>query len=448
VRPIRLLLAKDLRILRRSPALLVALVLYPLAIAALMGLVIRFSGDKPRVAFVDLDNLPAVLNVGGESFNVQNVLDQVASRVELIPMAEEEADRALASGQVLAKIVVPRGFAARLRGMVESPRLILRTIEGGLGGRIQREAEALVYNLNQLLQDAYIEANLDYVRLILEGGQGEFLGNEFDIIGLERAEVILQDLGRRTTDPRAAADLEDIEVFVREARLALGETGKALNATANPIVLDDAPEGGRTWLFSAQVQSLAIALTLAFLCVLLAAAAIASERDENVAGRLGRGLVRLGALVVEKALLAAVVAVAIGLALALVFGVAVEVGNVTGGEPWQRLPLLAVGLVLAGCAFGAFGVLLGVLAKEARAASLVAFLVVLPVVLIGLVDAAGRLAAGVSDVFPFVHAVRFFESALYDADPWATLARETAWLVGLAGVFAAGARAGVRRLLS
>jgi hypothetical protein len=56
------------------------------------------------------------------------------------------------------------------------------------------------------------------------------------------------------------------------------------------------------------------------------------------------------------------------------------------------------------------------------------------------------VAGIVSDAFPFAHAVRYFAAALYEARPWATLAAEAAWLVGLAVVFGAVARIGMRRL--
>ena len=42
----------------------------------------------------------------------------------------------------------------------------------------------------------------------------------------------------------------------------------------------------------------------------------------------------------------------------------------------------------------------------------------------------------------------FFQSSLYDNDPWSTLAREAAWLVGLTAAFGAAARLGMRRLLA
>ncbi len=114
-----------------------------------------------------------------------------------------------------------------------------------------------------------------------------------------------------------------------------------------------------------------------------------------------------------------------------------------------RLPLLAVGLALAGASVGALGTLLGALAREARTASLVALLVVLPIVFLGLVPRELVPAAGlVSDVLPFAHAVRFFSAALYESRPWASVGAEAAWLVGLGLVFALGARVGMRRLLA
>jgi hypothetical protein len=449
MRKIRLLLVKDLRILGRSPALLAALVLYPLVFTVLVGLVVRYASDRPRVAFVDLDGLPETLTVGGQRFNVPNVISEVQGSVDLVPMEEEDADRQLATGGIVAEIVVPPGFASKLRGMVESPRLVLRTARGGLSGRVEQQTQALVYALNQRLQEAYIKANLEYVKLIVEGGQGSFLGEEFDVVGLERAAELLDEIRRTSDDPTIVRRAGELATFVREAQLALSASDESLRATANPIVLEVDTKAGRTWLLSAQLQAYALGLTLAFICVLLAAAALAAERDENVIGRLARGLVSLADLVVVKVLLAGLVAVVLGLAIALLFGALAEVLDVTGGEPWERIPLLVIGLALAGAAFGAFGALVGALARESRMAVLVAFLAALPLVLIGLVpEGAAQAAWWAAHAFPFSHSVDFFQAALYDTDPWGELAREAGWLAGLALAFGAAARVAVRRLLA
>jgi hypothetical protein len=448
VRKIWLLLAKDLRILGRSPALLAALILYPLVFAVLVGLVVRYASDRPRVAFVDLDRLPETLTVGGQRFNVPRVISEVQGSVDLVPMDEEEGDRQLATGGIVAEIVVPPGFASKLRGMVESPKLILKTARGGLSGRVEQQTQALVYALNQRLQTAYIKANLAYVKLIVEGGQGSFLGNEFDIVGLDRAGEMLDEIERTSDDPEIRERARELATFVREARLALGASDQSLRATANPIELEIDKKAGRTWLLSAQLQAYALGLTLAFICVLLAAAALAAERDENVIGRLLRGLIRLVDLVLVKVLLAALVAVGLGFAIALLFGALAEILEVSGGEPWERLPLLVVGLALAGAAFGAFGALIGALSRESRTAVLVAFLATLPLVLVGLVPEGAAVAAWwAARAFPFSHSVDFFQAALYDTNPWGTLVREAVWLLGLGLGFGAAARLAVRRLL-
>ena len=164
-------------------------------------------------------------------------------------------------------------------------------------------------------------------------------------------------------------------------------------------------------------------------------------------GRLVRGLVGLGRLIVAKVALATLVALALGLAILVGFGVAVEAGGVAGGEPWQRLPLVLAGVVLAGIAVGAGGALVGALARESRTASLVGILAVLPVIFLGLVPREiVPTAYWISDAFPFAHAARLFASSLYDPSPWGVVAREAAWLVGLGAVFFALARLSARRL--
>jgi ABC-2 type transport system permease protein len=435
-----LILRKDLLVLRRSPALLGVLIAYPLVIALLIGLTAAYANAKPRVALVDLDGIPHRVVIAGKSFDVDGLIDQVAKNVEIVRMSEGQASQQLQSGRVAAVVTIPPGFVGELKGLVTSPHLTLATGTGGITPRVRQQMQALVYNLNRKLQSAFIQADIEYVNLLLHGGSGRVLGRRFSIIGLDGTARLLKQLPR---SPQVAT----IEDFVNDARLALALTGTAIRATASPIELDEVTGQGRTSALSAQVQAYGLAITIAFLGVLLAAGALAAERDENAIGRLVRGLVGLGQLVVAKVALAVTVALGLGLALMLAFGIAVEAGGVRGGQPWQRLPLVLLGVVLAGAAVGAVGALLGGLARESRTASLVGILVVLPVVFLGLVP--GEIvpaAAWISDAFPFAHSVRFFASALYDGSPWRVVGEEGAWLVGLGAVFGVLARLSARRL--
>ena len=300
---------KDLLVLRRSPVLLGALLAYPLLVAALVALVSGYAGSKPRVALVDLEGLPPTLVLGGHRFHVQRTIDRVSQEIDLVRLEPEEARRRLETGDVVATITVPRGFVADLRTLSRSPTLVLETTRGGLAPRVTQQAQALVFALNRELSDVYVEENLAYVQLLRQGGSGSFLGQRFDVLGLRGAAQLLDELPR---GPR----LDRLRSFVRVADLALGQTGEALRATANPIELEEAPERGRTWALSAQVQAYALAVTLVFLGLLLSAGALAAERDENVLARLARGPLSLGRLVGAKVALTALVSLAVGLAVA------------------------------------------------------------------------------------------------------------------------------------
>jgi ABC-2 type transport system permease protein len=438
VRPIILVLRKDVRTLLRTPALLVVLLAYPVMIAALLGLVAGYANAKPRVALVDLDGLPAHIVVGHHNFNVEATIKEVSRNVTLVHLGEDEANRELADGKVVAVLTVPPGFVATLQQMTKSPTLEVAVTRGGTSGRVRQQVQALVYTLNQKLQRAYIDANLQYVQLLLHGGDGKFLGEGFNVIGLDGTKKVLDTLPQTERVKR-------IQRFVHDARLALAQTGDALHATAAPIQLVELPQRGRTASLSAQVQSYALGLTITFLSLVLAAGALAGERDENVLGRLARGLVPPGRLVAAKVALAGIVATVLGLGVAFAFAAVIVIGDAPGGEPWSRLPLLAAGLALTGAALGAVGSLVGALAREARTASLVAVLLVLPIVFLGLIPPEVFAAAGwVSDGLPFAHGVKLFSATLYDLHPWGAIARETAWLAGLGALFSLLARSAVR----
>lgn len=440
-----LLLRKDGRLLGRSRLLAGALVLYPLLIALVVGVLVRYAGEQPRVALVGESGLPGVVHVGERSFDVRKMLDQ-ATEVRLVSMPAAQAEQELANGRTLAILVVPHDFAGRLATMRTSPTIVLRTTRSGLATRVVEKVRALVYSLNLDLQQAYIGANLAAVDLLLRGGSGSIGNTRFTLLGLDRAEQQLEALAG-SNDPAVAARAASLRVFVRQLRGAVGQVGVFLRATANPVRLVTTTKGGRGWLLSAQIQVYALALTLAFVSTLLAAAVITAEREDDVIRRLARGLVPLGHLLAEKVAFAALVAAVVALVLALVFGAIVEIAQVAGGVPWSRVPLLAVGVLPAAAAFAAFGVLLGTLAREAGTAMLLAFLLGLPLSLLGVVPGGVRLSAWGGDLFPFGHTTRLFAALLYDPHPAGAFARGAIWLVALTLAFGLLARLRAPRLV-
>ena len=445
MRAIALLLGKDGRVLARSRLLSAGIVVYPLLVALVVGLLVRYAGERPEISLVGEAALPDIVRVGDRTFDFRSVLTQ-APEVRLVSRTPAEAARELESGRSLATLVIPSDFAERLSAMRTSPRIVLRTTRSGLSTRVIEKVRALVYSLNLELQQAYITANLAAVDLVLRGGSGSIGKTHFTLLGIDSAQRRLAVL-ERSHDSAVAAQARKLGAFVRQLRGAVGQVGVFLRATANPIVLTTTTRGGRAWLLSAQIQVYALALTLAFVTTLLGAAAITAEREDAVIGRLARGLVPLGRLIVEKVAFAALVAVGTGAALALAFGLVVALGGVAGGEPWSRLPLLLPALVLAAGAFAAFGVLLGTLGRDSGTAMLLAFLVALPLSLLGVVPGGAGVARWAGDLFPFGHAAALFSGVLYDANPLGAFARGASWLLPLAAGFGLLARLGVRRLV-
>jgi ABC-2 type transport system permease protein len=116
-------------------------------------------------------------------------------------------------------------------------------------------------------------------------------------------------------------------------------------------------------------------------------------------------------LLAEKAGLAAICSLAVTLLMLALLELFVDLD-------WGRFPLWLAGIGAAALAFAAMGLAIGALTREVRAASLLAFMLSLPIAFLALVP-SGAVSAGLYDViqvvsaaFPFKPALRALDSAL------------------------------------
>ena len=238
---VRLLLAKDVRVLVRSRLLAVGLLVYPLLIALVVGLTVRYAGQRPEVSLVGAEALPSVVHVGGRTFDFRKVLAD-AEEVRLVDRTAAEAARELDSGRAVGTLVIPPDFADRLTTMRESPKVVLLTTRNAVSSRVTEKVRSLVYSLNLELQQAYITANLAAVNLLLQGGSGAIGQTDFTLLGLGKAEQRLAVLAR-SPDAETAAKARELLTFMHQLRGAVDQVGTFLRATANPIVLTTRDEG-------------------------------------------------------------------------------------------------------------------------------------------------------------------------------------------------------------
>jgi ABC-type multidrug transport system permease subunit len=440
-----LLLRKDLLLLARSRPLLAVLVVYPLVLSLLVGGVLGGQGTRPRVAFVNQDDIPNIVHIGDRSFDFGRIVRQAGKRVQLVDLTLARARRALADGDVVAVIIVPRGFVAELSSLIASPEVVLLTNRNAYEERILRETQAFVYTLNSEVQTEYIRSNSHFLDVLVSGGTASALGRTYHVLGLDatRTRIASAEAGLPADSP-ARKQLDSVIAFAGQASAALGLAHQALAATAHPIGLDQRSTRGRSYLLGSQVQSYGLAISLAFVTLLLGAAVLTLERDENVLARLLRSGTSPPLLLAEKIVLCALVGCALGLVLALGFGVAAEISS--SGAAWTRIPLLVVPLAATSAAFGALGCAVGAAARDLRASSLVGVALVTPIVLVGLVPRqVSPLAADVSELLPFAPASRAFGATLFDATPLSTALAGSGHLLLLAAVLGAASLALFRR---
>jgi ABC-2 type transport system permease protein len=454
---VRWLLRKDLLILGRSRLLLTLLIVYPVAIALLIGLAISRSPSRPRVAIVDETPPGETVKVGDQRVLVSEYARQLFREVQAVDVASRaQAVAKVESGAVLAAVVIPPDIAARIASDTEAAleqSLVASTLNSAL-------AQANLAFSAQIQQAAG-----SVIGSLLSGGNlGSIggVGGPEKLIGLTQIPPTLGGVIARQPRGHDRTQLERIDAFAGFAAQNLSLARRVLSIIGQPIRVDSVLLHGRRTPLNTFAVVVAVSLSLMLVCVLLAAGGVALEREEHTLARLiggprgPRGLGGTGsptggrasgtlitreALLVEKTLLAA--GCAFVLAFAMLAGIGVFV-TLDWGRVGQWLAALALGAV----AFASLGVAIGALAREVRAASLLAFLLSLPLAFLALVP-AGSVSGGfydivgaISFVFPFKAALQALDAAVNGASP--AIGLPLVHLAVLAAVFGALARVGLR----
>jgi hypothetical protein len=440
------LLRKDLLILRRSRLLVALLVLYPVAIALLIGLAISRSPARPRVAIVDQTPPGETVQVGDQRVAVSQYAAQLFSQVNSVPVGSRAAALAkIESGDVIAAVVIPGDLAARLASTIKQASLeVLYNGDAIEQSLVRSTLDAALARANLGFSEQIQRAAARAIDALLQGGNLGTLGAPEDLIGLRNIPPALHSIIARQAPGRVRSELQRIDVFATFAAQNLSLSKDVLATISQPIQVKSRLLHGRRTPLNSYAVVVAVSVSLMFVCVLLGAGGVALEREERALGRLLRGgLITREALLAEKGLLAA--GCSFLLALALLSGIGAFVAL-----DWSRVALWIVALALGALAFGALGVAIGALAREVRAASLLSFLLSLPLAFLALVP-AGSVAGGfydaigaISFVFPFRASLQALDAAVNGASP--ALAGSLGHLAALTVLFGVLARAGLRRV--
>jgi len=446
------LLRKDLLILRRSRLTVALLVIYPVAIALLIGLALSRGPTKPRVAIVNETTPGARVQVGGRSVDVGEYASQLFDQVEAVPTATRaQAIAKIQSGDVLAAVVIPHDIAARLSSDLSQARLeVLYNGDAIEQSLVQSSLNSALAQANLGFSEQIQQAAAQAIGLLLKGGNLGVLGAPPHLVGLSQIPALLRGVIAHQPPGPDRAKLERTLAFATFAAQNLTLSKTVLQTISQPIAVHTTLLHGRRTPLNTFAVVVAVIVSEMFIGLLLAAGAVALEREEHALARLLRGavggrgvLVSRDALLAEKSLLAAACSFVVAFAMLAGIGAFVHLG-------WTRLPLWLAALALGAVAFGALGVSIGALAREVRAASLLAFLLSLPLAFLALVP-SGSVGRGLYDaisavsfVFPFKAALEALDAAVNQSSP--ALPGALVHLAVLTVLFGVLARIGLRRL--
>jgi ABC-2 family transporter protein len=449
---VRWLLLKDLRILRRSPLLSGLLVVYPIAIALMIGFALSSPPGKPRVAFVD--QIPpghaTVSLAGTQKVDVGQYTSKLLQSVTpLRYRTEGAAVKAVQDGKALAAVIIPRALPQQIQTLINQGvgrptiRIYVNTSDPLDRQFVQQAISSRVSVVETEVSKRVLGVAVTDLQRVLGGGTIDIADQSVHLLGLRNSRTIINgSIASLPVGSPLRAALGQVANFASVAIAGLGFAKPVLGSIGEPLTVDQRQLAGATTPTDAYAAAIAVIVSLMFVAMLLAAGMLALERTENTWPRLVRGLVSPGELLSEKVVLAGSCAAVVTLVMSACVSIFIHL-------QWSRFGLWAAAIALGGAAFAALGVALGAIAREVSAASLMAFLVSLPIAFVALVPAAavsGTLHTVLDVVafcFPFKADLEAVSNAFSGSTP--AIGLPLVHLAALAVVYGLLARLAVRR---
>lgn len=448
----RWLAVKDFQILGRSPLLVGLLIVYPVAIALMVGFALSSPPGKPKVAFYSqVPTGKGRIHFGSQQINVARYASELFRSVEPIRVrSRAEAIAKVRDGEALAALIVPGDIVSQIQSLVQTGvgtptvQLVLNSRDPVERQFVDEAISLRLAQVEQAVSKQVLKVAISDLQQVLDGGTVSLAGQSVRLLGLRDSRAIVE--GALAALPRSSPlrpALRQVVAFADLAIEGLSFAGPVLGSIGTPLTVEQTDLAGATTPTATYAVAIAVSLSLMLLALMLAAGLLALERSEHAYTRLIRGLVTPAGLLGEKVLVAGGCAAAVGLAMSALVSLFVHI-------EWSRFELWVVAVAVAGVAFAALGVAIGALAREVSTASLLALLLSLPIAFVALVpgDAVSGAVKTLLDViaflFPFKAGLEAIANAFSGTSP--ALGLPLVHLAVLALVFGGLARIAVRRL--
>jgi ABC-2 type transport system permease protein len=364
------------------------------------------------------------VSFGNQKISISHYANQLFRSITPIRVKSRQAAIAkVKSGQAQAALIIPADIIDRINTLITqgagnpTVELILNSRDPLERQFAQQAISARASQVEQAVSKQVLRVAVTDLQQVLNGGTLQLLGQNVPLLGLKNARAIVQGtIATLPANSNLRPALKQVVDFANLAIAGLGFASPVLSSIGSPLTIKQTQLAGKTTPTASYAAAIAVIVSLMFVGVLLAAGLLALERSEHAYSRLVRGLITPGGLLSEKILLAAAAAAGVTLLMSAFVSLFVHL-------EWARFPLWVAALAVGGLAFGAVGVAIGGLAREVSVASLMAFVVSLPIAFVALVpgDAVSGTLKSILDVvaflFPFKAALEAAANAFSGASP-------------------------------
>ena len=135
------------------------------------------------------------MELGGETIDLAAEGQRLFDAIDPVRVdSRAEAIQKVRDGDVLGALIIPDDLASNLQSTLEpgTVEVFYNAEDPAKRQYVENTIKAQVQSANAALTKRVAEEALELLDLISSGGDYTFLGQDFDVLGLERAEEILR----------------------------------------------------------------------------------------------------------------------------------------------------------------------------------------------------------------------------------------------------------------
>lgn len=411
---IKSFLAKDLKIIFRTPLLFVILLLYPFVVMLTIAfLTIEVSPAKIGIVNMDIYGKGSFsgefINIGDGSYDSEGLIGLMQDdNIKYARYKDKESGfEALRSQDIDILVVIPQDFVHTLRDVDQyaSLELILNTV---VLPKAAASRDSFVHAFMDVNKEIIQRKANDLTDMLVSIAEGGTIGGE-EIRGLEKASADLERV-MGLLDPESeeyALLLEDYEL-TRKIVEELDKAKEIIISTINPVQFEEKGLTEKPIDFHNETVAIALAVSIIITGIICGSSLLAIERENEVYRRFSAVPISSLGILISKTVLSAGIVMLQSLAILFLSLIFIDIAPAT-------VLVMVLVIVAAALLSVSFGYLLAGFTKSVSQAALVAIYVAFPIIILsGAIIPQSIMSGGiefVSRLVPFSYIVETTRNA-------------------------------------